>query len=370
MLGPSLSIGRLFGMPLKVHWTFSILLLWVLVANLVQGGSMQTATGGMLFLAILFGCVLVHELGHSLAARRYGIGTRHITLSPIGGVAALERMPRRWTQELWIALAGPAVNIAICVLILPFLFVNPVTAEDFTHPFSSISGILAKLFAANLLLAVFNLLPAFPMDGGRVFRALLAARGDRMWATRIAVRTGQVFAAGFALIGLAYSPLLMIIAVFLFFAAEAELESTRIDNELRAWTVGDVMRRTYEVVSPRTAIADAAWISLEAGQRALPVVADGKVVGILDRGCFSTAKSVEKPESWAVEYAISDFAVASEDDSVTFAMELMRKSGQHALPVFREGELIGLLDHSIAADLYELPLAGRKRVSALTPAHA
>src|SRR6188474_1864247 len=192
----SLRIGKLFGIPVYLHLTFLLLLLWIGLVSWQQEQSVRAGIEGVLFMAALFGCVVLHELGHALTARRYGIVTRDITLLPIGGVARLERMPDDPKQELWVALAGPAVNVLIAGILL---LVTKFTSSVFSFGDASLEGMMSESFVSriiivNIALVLFNMLPAFPMDGGRVLRALLATRLQYTRATQIAATVGQLMA--------------------------------------------------------------------------------------------------------------------------------------------------------------------------------
>lgn len=224
----SMRLGRVLGIELRVHATFALILAWFGYAAFSRTGTLTGAAGGVAIIALLFLCVLLHEYGHALTARRYGIGTRSITLLPIGGVALLERMPRDPRQEIVVALAGPAVNVAIAAVLAAAIGLG------LLRP----SGMTGTLLAANLMLAAFNLLPAFPMDGGRVLRALLALRLERLRATRIAARIGQVLALGLGLAGFLGNPFLVLIGVFVWFGARAELASTARTEARRAARTG------------------------------------------------------------------------------------------------------------------------------------
>jgi Zn-dependent protease len=228
----SLKLGKLAGIRVYLHWTFLLLLGFVFFVDLGEGIGLTGAVQRVIFVLALFGCIVLHELGHALAARRYGISTRDITLLPIGGVARMERMPREPKQELWVALAGPLVNVAIAgVLLVVLLGIFCIR----THFLVLQLGFVRSLMFMNLFLVCFNLLPAFPMDGGRVLRALMAQRMDYVRATRIAARIGQVMAVIFVIVGVKMRhPMLMLIGVFIFFGARNEAHIVEIGRNLEA----------------------------------------------------------------------------------------------------------------------------------------
>ena len=215
-------IARLSGIDVFIHWSFWILPIWILSAS--SGRGIAAALGSVGFVFAIFGCVVLHELGHALAARFYGVGTRDITLYPIGGVASLERMPERPIQELVIAVAGPLVNVVIAATLLMGSSLSSAGPWWQSNPLEG--GLISGLIWVNVALVIFNMLPAFPMDGGRVLRALLATALPYTRATIIAARIGQLMAIGFGLIGL-WSPNFFLLAVFIFLAASAELARAR-----------------------------------------------------------------------------------------------------------------------------------------------
>lgn len=230
-------LGTLAGIGVYLHWSFWLLPAWILMS---AGGGPAGAVGSVLFVFAIFGCVVLHELGHALMARHYGIGTRDITLYPIGGVASLERMPRRPSQELAIALAGPAVNVVIAGVLFVILLIAGIGTQGLA--FSVVGGsFLVSLLAVNIALVVFNMLPAFPMDGGRVLRAFLAMRVPYLRATEIAVRVGQGVAIVLGLIGLLTGGTLLFIALFVFLAAQAELAMARRQESFGASSVIDAV---------------------------------------------------------------------------------------------------------------------------------
>jgi Zn-dependent protease len=229
----SIKLGRVAGIQLNLHLTFLVLLALVFFTDLGRGFGLPNAFQAVFFVIALFGCIVLHELGHALAARRYGIPTRDITLLPIGGVARLERMPREPKQELWVAIAGPLVNVGIATLLFLVLLVIPyIPGGSFLR---SHLAFLLLLFQMNIFLIAFNLLPAFPMDGGRVLRALLAHRLEYVRATRIAARIGQVMAVLFIIVGaLNRQPMLALIGVFIFIGARNEAHIVEVGRNLDA----------------------------------------------------------------------------------------------------------------------------------------
>jgi len=213
-------LGRIAGIDVYVHATFLILLAYVALPALLPGGSLASAADGIALVLMVFTFVVLHELGHDLVARRFGIATRDITLLPIGGVSRLERMPDDPRQELLVALAGPAVNAILAAAL--YLCGRALGSDAIDGRSMWEGGLLARLFWVNVSLAAFNLLPAFPMDGGRVFRSLLSLRMDRVKATQIAARTGQVVAVLLAFVGLFENPFLLLIALFVWMGATQE----------------------------------------------------------------------------------------------------------------------------------------------------
>ncbi len=217
----SFKLVRVAGIDVYVHATFFILLLWVSLSYWRIEGTLGAVLSGVGFILVLFTCVVLHEFGHALTARRYGIQTLHITLFPIGGIAAVERMPEVPKHEITVALAGPAVNLFIAFFLWLWLSVTNtmVSTEELTLTGGSFAQ---RLMLINIILAVFNLIPAFPMDGGRILRAVLAIRMNHNKATQLAARVGQGFALWLGLIGLLFNPFLMFIALFVWIGAASE----------------------------------------------------------------------------------------------------------------------------------------------------
>ncbi len=235
----SLRLTSAFGIGIFVHWSFGLLLAWVAFAFLSAGAGIAGAVQGIFLVLCVFGCVVLHELGHSLAARRYGIGTRHITLLPIGGVAQLERMPRDPKQELVIAIAGPLVNVGIVGVLgtLSVLFNLGAGVTGFNLGGTGLGALISNLIFVNVILVIFNLIPAFPMDGGRVLRALLSMKHGHLRATQTAAGIGKFLAFGLGIGGLVFlqNPILILTGLFVWFGAEAERRAA-IEQAYYDWT--------------------------------------------------------------------------------------------------------------------------------------
>jgi Zn-dependent protease len=255
----SITLGRILGINIKVHLTFFLILVW---GALNYGGSAGPLYGLIVTLA-LFTLVLLHELGHSVAAIRYGIPVRDITLLPIGGVARLERMPEKPLQELVVALAGPAVNIVLALVSLPLVLALGDSLSLGLAPQAGVLGLLTFLFSANLYLAAFNLLPAFPMDGGRVFRALLGIFLDFQRSTAVAVRVGRVLAVGLGVFGFFSGQFFLgIIALFIFTASGQEGDAVAARSLLRQVRVEQAWSRNTASLSPYATVGQVASMAM------------------------------------------------------------------------------------------------------------
>lgn len=246
----SLKIARLAGINVYVHWTFSLLIAFILFRGIRMGQDSQQLMWSVLFILTIFFIVVLHELGHSLAARRYGIETKDITLLPIGGVARLEKMPEKPMEEFVVAIAGPAVNIVLAIIL--YFFITIPTSEEILAMAEvglTAQTFLFNLFLVNIILAVFNMIPAFPMDGGRVLRALLSIKIQRHKATFIAARIGQLLAVLFIIGGFYGNPFLILIGLFIIFGAQAEAQQTKTNYMLQGAKLKDVVMLKYETLN-------------------------------------------------------------------------------------------------------------------------
>lgn len=337
----SWKLGRVAGIPIYVHWTFLILIGWIVFGHWSAGHDLATTVEGVGFVLSVFACVVLHELGHALAARRYGVPTADITLLPIGGVARLQRIPEHPSQELVVALAGPAVNVAI-VLILLLIGVRP-QADASDADFLVSARFLPKLLAVNTFLVLFNLLPAFPMDGGRVLRALLALRLEYGRATMIAASIGQLMAILFGFAGLSGNPMLLLIALFVWIGAEAEARQVQERLVLGGTSVREAMLTDYQKLSPSDTLGQAADLLLAGSQQDFPVLDGGNAVGVLTRGALLEGLSRLGREGKVSDAALSELGYVNIDDPLVPALARLRERGAACLEVLERARPVGLL---------------------------
>ena len=341
-MGWSFPIGVFMGTVLRVHVTFFLLLAWIGGSAWFAGGP-TAALGAIIFIVLLFACVVLHEFGHVIAARRYGVRTPDITLLPIGGVARLERIPEKPMQELVVALAGPAVNVAIAAVLLVVLGgILPPESMELSNPGVDL---IARLATVNIFLALFNLIPAFPMDGGRVLRALLAHWLGYARGTRIAATVGQVVAFGFGFLGLFGNPLLLFIALFVYLGATAEAHAAQMRELSHGLIARDAMVSRFESLARHSSIEDAVQLLLRTSQHDFPVLDEsGRMLGLVTRADLVKALREKKPETSVFEVMRTDIASISDRQALKEAMTLIQQQGMPAVGVVdSSGRLVGLI---------------------------
>ncbi len=338
----SWKLGRVAGIDVYMHATFLLLIGWVALSYWLTARTLSAVLGGVGFILALFACVVLHEFGHALTARRYGIRTRDVTLLPIGGVARLERMPDVPIRELWVALAGPAVNVVIAGIL--FLALWSVGALDSLSGLDPAQGSFwGRLLTINLTLAAFNMIPAFPMDGGRVLRALLATRLEYTRATQWAASLGQAIAFFFGLIGLFTNPFLVFIALFVWIGAGQEASMVQMKAALGGIPVSRAMVTQFETLSPSDPIHRAVQLILSGTQQDFPVLEDARVVGVLTRSGLLTALAQGRQSDLVRNVMQRDFEVVEPGTMLEPASAQLQACNCHTLPVVRGGALIGLL---------------------------
>ncbi|MES2708893.1 MAG: site-2 protease family protein [Verrucomicrobiota bacterium] len=340
----SVRLGRFFGIDVFLHFTFLLFFAWLGYGAYVRSGHDAVETlHTVALLAGVFTCVILHEYGHALTARKFGIGTHDITLLPIGGVARLERMPSNPRQELLVAIAGPAVNVVIVALIGLWLWLRgePLVQSHFLV----ISGtFLRALMVFNIYMILFNLLPAFPMDGGRVLRALLAMRMPYAKATRAAATVGQGMAVLFVLAGIMIPGyhMLLFIAFFVWIGASNEAEDAEEDSLLAGLTAKDAMMTEFHTLRPEDTAQQTARLIIQGSQADFPVVSGGALVGIV------TKQDVFRALESEITAPVSGFMRENPPrcaplDVLDGAMLTLRESTLPLIPVIDQGKLVGLV---------------------------
>ena len=338
----SWKIGKIAGIDLYIHATFPLLLGWVALSHWSTNKSLDAMVSGVVFILALFACVLLHELGHALAARRFDIPTKDITLLPIGGLARLERMPEKPREELWITLAGPGVNVAIAAALLIWLVLTngwlPLDQLGVgAGPF------LERIMVANVYLAAFNLIPAFPMDGGRALRAFLATKMDYPKATKIATGLGQGLACLFGVIGLFTNPFLLFIALFVWIGAAQEASAVQMKSAFAGTPIRAAMLTDFHVLRPSDTLADAVNLILQGSQQDFPVVDQSGVVGILTRTDLLVALAKNRQDHAVAPIMRGDFVMAAPSEMLDVVFRRLAESGCQMLPVLDNGRLLGLV---------------------------
>jgi Zn-dependent protease len=317
-----------------------LLLVGVLVSLAVAGATLAAAATGVVLVGCVFAVVVLHELGHALVARRFGSSTRQILLLPIGGVASMDRMPERPRDELLVALAGPAVNVVLAG-VLAVIIAASGASFDPAGAGTLGEALLGELLWINVSLAVFNLLPGFPMDGGRVLRALLAIRLGRARATRIAGAVGRLLAGVFVIAGLMWSPMLALIGVFVWFAGQQETAMAALQSALAGLTVADAMIRAPEVVDAGEPVDRAVDRMLSAGQHAIAVVDHGQLAGVVTEPDLASNLAIAGPHGAVADVMRRDVPTLAPTDTLASALE--RLQGEGVALVVDHDALVGML---------------------------
>jgi Zn-dependent protease/predicted transcriptional regulator len=351
------SVGRLGGIPIRIHATFLFLLVWIGTRSAERGDGFFA---GVVFLLLLFACVVLHELGHATMARRYGVVTSEIVLYPIGGIARLDKIPAG-KAELWIALAGPAVNVVLAGLMYGVLQLLP--GESAASPSQLLDdepSVPRQLFWSNVALVVFNMIPAFPMDGGRVLRAALSLGLGQERATRIAARVGQAMAIGLAVVATVVfepvNPVLLLIAFFVFLGAgqEAAYETRRA--AIHGFSAREAMVTRFETLAPQDTLDRAAQLLVASHQHDFPVVdAWGRVAGVLHRSALLEALAKGGRETAVLEAMEREFVSVSPETPLEEVLGLFRGRPSHPILVLgASGGLEGMITLDNFGELIEI----------------
>ncbi|MEO8275258.1 MAG: site-2 protease family protein [Thermoanaerobaculia bacterium] len=359
--GGAVRVGTALGIPLRIHFTFLLLLLWF---GLGSAGTGEGFFSGVVFILLLFGCVALHELGHAAMARRFGVETREIVLYPIGGVARLDRIPSG-KAELFIALAGPAVNLILAGMLVVFLLFRP--AQQTFSPQALVDGqapVVWQLLTANLSLFFFNLIPAFPMDGGRILRSILSLVWGQERATRIASRIGQGFAVLFAIWAVVppFKPVFLMIAFFVFIGAGQEAAYERHRSAVAGLTARSAMITRYETIAPQESLGRAAELLLSTHQQDFPVIdAWGRVAGLLHRVTLIQALALPGGNDRAVlEVMDREPPMVPADLPLEAVLRYLQSRPLQALLVTGESGLLGMITLDNLGQLIQITESQKK----------
>ena len=342
-MGWSLTLGSIGGIKVRIHLTFLAFLAWIGLSEWHQGGP-AAAAQAVAYMLALFACVVAHEFGHITMAARFGGVTQDVVLLPIGGVARMTRIPEKPAQELLVALAGPAVNVVIFAVLLAAITPQTLLAQ--------ISGeaalpLLSELAIANLVLAIFNLLPAFPMDGGRALRALLALRLGRDRATTLAAKVGHVLAVGLGAYGLfGGQPMLVLVATFIYFGATSEARGTALHSLTSHLLARDAMLTRLAALGPEAQLSDAADLLIHAPQPDIPILdAMGKPVGLLTRDALARALHTQGPQTSVIDAMLPGLPTLPGTAPLDRALAHLESGAPAVAIIDHNGALTGLITH-------------------------
>ncbi len=358
----SLYVGKISGIKILIHWTFLILVLWIVQVQVVEGHGTNEILLNIALLFAVFACIVLHELGHALTAKRYNIKTRNITLLPIGGLAQMESLPEKPLQELFVAVMGPVVNIGISLILFIILKLSDTFPSSLNNINLTETNFWFQLFSINLFLALFNFIPAFPMDGGRVLRALLSLKFTRVKATRIAAYTGQFIAILFVFFGFSYNPMLVFIGFFIFLGAGAEVKAEETRSALGSIKVSDVLMHHYSILKPDESLSRAVDLLLDGQEHSFIVKENDEVKGTLSRkeiieGLSKFGKNI--PVERVMQSKVTSLKPG---DLLRDIMQKFSDNSEALIPVLEGKKIVGVLDLENISEFVQIQNALSKGV--------
>lgn len=342
----SFKLGKVSGIGIFIHWTFTLLILFIIFMNYKSGQNVTQIIWSVVFILCIFVTVLLHELGHALAAKNYNIKTKDITLLPIGGLARLERLPEKPSEELIVAFAGPLVNITLAFITGIFITI-PDTSEQLMAELSNgvnANNFFLNFFLVNFWLALFNLIPAFPMDGGRILRALLSFKLQRHVATRISARIGQLLAMGFIIFGFFTSPILVFIGIFVIIGAQVEADYTESKFILKGFKVHDVVMKQYPTIDANDTVKTAVELVLDSQNKNFLITEEGIPVGTLNRDQIIMALSKKGDDEFIYNVMDRNLVYLDSDSLLEKVFELIQLNKSRLMLVMGNNKVVGILD--------------------------
>jgi Zn-dependent protease len=357
----SLKIASPFGIKISIHWTFLFLIAWVIAIDLGQGFNFQQIMMSVLFILVLFICVILHELGHSLAAKSFGGDVKSITLLPIGGMANIKKMPDKPREELLITVAGLAVNVIIAFILWMILgSLGLLNIENIEYKAITAKNFFVMLMVVNLLIVAFNLIPAFPMDGGRILRAMLSFKMSKVQATRIAQTVGKIFAVSFVVLGLFYNPFLIVIGIFVFLGAQAEYQMIKYHDLLDKFKVEDIINEDYAALDPEDTLEKAANILIHGSDNGFVIKSGNKYQGILTKEDLIKGLATLGNSGSVKEVMTKSIYSVSPDKRLNKVYQEMMKNRYPLIPVLSHDNIVGVIELENIHELIMVKQAEKK----------
>ena len=348
----NLNLGKYFGTEIQIHWTFFLLIVWIIFSEIINRGAFDYGLldkilfNFELVIAIMI-CVFLHEMGHLLAAKKFGIKTERIVILPIGGISTQHKTSESPKEEFLITLAGPLVNIIIAIILYFAIPVREYVRFDFGQFLTamndfSLQTFLFYVFIANVVLVLFNLIPAFPLDGGRLLRAFLDVKLDRERATTIATTIGHIIAIALIVFGLSVSPILVLMGIFLFIGGYSENRSVHQLGILKGFKVRDAMLKNITTFHPDDTMEDIVKVIIAGSETNFIVEKDKTIVGLLYHN--EIIQNSEKRTLQVKDLMVTTFKSVKIDDKLSVAYALMQDESHPFFPVLEKGKLIGAID--------------------------
>jgi Zn-dependent protease/predicted transcriptional regulator len=340
----SLFVGKVSGIKIYIHWTFLILIFWVIASGERLGYGTEEILWNLGFIMAIFACIVLHELGHALTAKQFNFKTRHITLLPIGGVAQIEGLPDKPVQEFLVASMGPVVNLAISFIlfiILKIINAYPLPSGDMHL---SKETFIFQLYTVNIFLALFNLIPAFPMDGGRILRAILSIKLSRLRATRIAAYVAQFIAILFIFLGFLYNPFLVLIGLFVLVGARTEAGMEETKSLLNNIKISDVLMHNYSELQIGEPVSKAVSVMLDSQERSFIIKDDGTVKGTLSKREILEGLSRFGADVPIEQIMRTKIVPLHEQDKINEVMQIFSEGTDTLMPVFEGDKITGVIN--------------------------
>lgn len=346
-MGANLNLGKYRGTEVQIHWTFFLLVVWIVLSEVLNNASIDRILFNLQFILAVMICVLLHELGHLLVAKRFGIQTNKMVLLPIGGVSTTEKTIASPKAEFLITIAGPLVNLAIAIILFFVIPIKSYISYDLGEYFTALNDFSVKtflffLFIVNVSLAVFNMLPAFPLDGGRILRATLDVKLTRAKATRIVTTLSSIIAIVLLMIGLLFNPILVFLSLFLLIGSFSENKTVHQMGLLKGYKVRDAMLKHITVFDPEESMEDIVNVILTTSETNFVVLKDKKIVGLLYHS--DIIQNSYKRTLLVKDLMVTDFKIVSAEKELSVAYELMQNEIHPFFPVVEKEELIGAID--------------------------